>query len=380
MPVDPAARLTDPRAALVSADPAAGDARLALLRDGEAALARGEVAPAIERFDRAAAMLHSPDTEMALVRATMQAGNYRQALAFCAHTAGGHLESGDAGALYAWLLRAGGQPRAAANVLSETLARLPGDATALAAQAAMAADLPVATGLLLEPPQRLAPYAWPAGGAGAEDPPPPRRSRVVATGVLTADGLRAVVPSAGLPATGQGAIWVRNGLGQTVRARIEPPQGSLPDKSGVTLLRLDSALPVIDREPATAAREPFAGSPGFIAAYAASTSSSGEAAWPWLVAGFFGAFPANGGLRRLGVAAPAGSSGAPVLDATGRVVGMVVGDEGQGDAHVWPESAWHPKSEATPGRLESQPPKRAIPVDEAYERALRVALQVIVAD
>ena len=59
-------------------------------------------------------MLHAPDTEAAQVRAHMQAGDYRRALAFGAHAASAHRRDWPAGtALYAWLLQAGGQAAAA---------------------------------------------------------------------------------------------------------------------------------------------------------------------------------------------------------------------------------------------------------------------------
>ena len=79
--------------------------RAALLDAAEAALARGDTEAALAGFERAAGMLHAPDTEMGLVRSQMQAGQYRRALAFAAHTAGAHLEAPAASALYAWLLR-----------------------------------------------------------------------------------------------------------------------------------------------------------------------------------------------------------------------------------------------------------------------------------
>src|SRR5262245_62620692 len=63
-----------------------------LLRTGEAALARGDSAKALEAFERAAAMLHAADAEMSLVRVYMQNGAYRRAAALAAHAAGAHRE------------------------------------------------------------------------------------------------------------------------------------------------------------------------------------------------------------------------------------------------------------------------------------------------
>ena len=86
-------------------------------------------------------MLHAADAELGLIRAAMQDGQYRRALAFCAHTAGEHTDDADGGALYAWLLRIGGQERARrAQVLADTRAHAPDDAVAAAVEAAFAAD------------------------------------------------------------------------------------------------------------------------------------------------------------------------------------------------------------------------------------------------
>ena len=76
----------------VADDPAMAE-RAAVLRSAEAALARGEPTQAVNAFDRAALMLHSADAEMSLVRAYLQAGEYRRALAFCAPTGPGRTSS-----------------------------------------------------------------------------------------------------------------------------------------------------------------------------------------------------------------------------------------------------------------------------------------------
>ncbi|MBC8055951.1 MAG: hypothetical protein H7Y61_05185, partial [Rhizobiales bacterium] len=130
-------------------DPALQQQRALVLRRAEAELALGDTSAAIEAFDSAAMMLHAPDTEMGLVRAYMQAGEYRRALAFCAHTAGAHLESASPAALYAWLLRAGGQKAVADRTLDAALARSPLVALALGALGEVAQPEPVAAGALV---------------------------------------------------------------------------------------------------------------------------------------------------------------------------------------------------------------------------------------
>jgi tetratricopeptide (TPR) repeat protein len=317
-----AAAITDMRVN----DPVLMDQRSALLSRGEAELARGDVAAATDTFERAAMMLHAPDTEMGLVRAYMQAGQYRRAQAFCAHVAGAHLESAPAGALYAWLLRAGGQGAVADRVLRETIERLPQDPVALDVRRAFASPAPVASGLMLQTPHRMAPQA--------------------------------VLAHADLGAQ---------------------PLGSM----GVTILRLDAAL-AAEGMPAVAARDPFAGSAGFAFEYAAMENAA--PAWPWLTQGFFGAFQGEAGLRKLGIGIAGSTYGGPVLDAAGRLAGMVLQHSGGGEAVMLPASRWADVlPDAVPVPAPSLPrqgvvarPGGAIPADEAYENGLRVALQVIV--
>lgn len=329
-----AAAVIDPRIAAAAAAPE----RLALLQEAEDALARGRSLAAIGALDRAALMLHAADTEMGLVRAYLQLGDYRRALAFAAHTAGAHRDSPAAAGLYGWLLAVGGQPAFAQRVLEEAQQRAPEDA------------------LLRELRSRLhtrpaaafvAPPAWMADG----QPAPGASAQVVGSGVLL-DERRAVVP---LSTIGNAAsLWVRNGLGQTTAARVERRIEAL----GVAVLSLEA--PLDDPRPQLAPRDPFAGSAGFVIAY--SPSADAAPAWPWLYQGFFGAAHR----QTLGIEVPAGTSGAPVLDAAGRWSGMVV------------EGRWLPVSSLRElVKLDPATEGARIAPDEAYERALRMAVQLI---
>ncbi|MGJ7512018.1 tetratricopeptide repeat protein [Variovorax sp. GT1P44] len=353
-------------------DPGVMEARSALLRRAEAELARGEVTAATDTFERAAMMLHASDTEMGLVRAYMQAGQYRRALAFCSHVAGVHLESGPAGALHAWLLRAGGQDVVAQRVLQETLDRLPQDPVALDVRRAFATPAPGASGLMLRTPHRMAPQAVPEQG----QPRVPESARVVSSGVLIGDGMIALVPSAAIRDETAQAIWVRNGLGQTTLARADPTQPL--ESLAVTVLRLDAPL-VAEGAPFLAVRDPFAGSAGFAFAY--SSLKTAEPAWPWLSQGFFGALQGEGGLRKLGIGLAANSYGGPVLDAGGRLAGMLL--PGRADeatmlsASRWVDLIPETASTLSPAGAVARP-GGVIPADLAYEQALRIALQVIV--
>lgn len=361
LPARSAAAVTDPRVA----DESSTAGRAALLRSAEVALVQGQTAQAVEDFDRAAMLLHAADTEMGLVRAYVQAGEYRRALAFCAHTAGAHLDSAPASALYAWLLRAGGQGDFGQRVLDEALLRAPADGVVREVVREFRAPLPIARGVLLESPHRLAPHSV----VMSAQPMPTDTSRLVSGAVLLDQGRRALVPRASLPVDGSEPLWVRNGLGRVTLAQLEPA-GQPPPALGVVVLLL--AMPL---EPpagqALAPRDPFAGSPGFVVTYAASGRA--DAAWPWLHQGFFGGYEGESGLRRLGIEAPAGLPGAAVFDAAGRLAGITLPNA---QRQMLPVSLW----KAWAGASDETAPSSVtrMPADEAYERALRVGLQVIV--
>lgn len=355
-----AAAVMDPR---VADDPAMVE-RAAILRSAEAALAHGDSAQAVIDFDRAAMMLHAADTEMGLVRAYLQAGEYRRALAFCAHTAGAHLDSAPASALYAWLLRVGGQGVFAQRVLDAARARAPADAVLGAVAAEFQRSSPIARGVLLDTPHRMAPHDTGVPGQAV----PTAASRVVSGAVLIDRGRRALVPRAALPADGAEPLWLRNGLGHTTPARLDP-SGQPAAALGVAVLLLSVPL-----EPpqalALAPRDPFAGSSGVVVAYAATDDA--EAAWPWLHQGFFGGHDGQAGLRRLGIEVPPGLPGGAVFDAAGRLAGITL--PGASD-RMLPVSLWKAWAGATEEVAAS--PSSPIPADEAYERALRVGLQLI---
>ena len=416
-----AAKAGDATRAVASArasfsEPSAGDAALeadrqALLRRAEAALARGDSAAAAATFEQAAGLLHSPDTEMGQVRTAMQQGRYRQALAFSAHTAGAHLESAPAGALYAWLLRVGGQVHLSDRVLAQTLARLPDDPVALATQRAFAGPWPQPGGPLLEAPHRVAPYAVDAAAGDEAARRVADDARVVSSGVLIDGGRRALVPlasvsaftTATVDATGASPVsasasaaplaarlWLRNGLGQSTKAVVEAA-GDAPARAvrrtlaglGVAVLRLDTALPCDAAGDAPARHDPFAGSPGFVVEYAAGDQAT-VPAWPWLRQGFLGGLAGNG-TRLLGIDLPGGPHGGLVLDARGRVAGLSLPGP-QGVASFVPASLWRLLDDSGDDRVAPSPSVArpaspgglAVPADAAYERGLRLALQVLV--
>ncbi len=343
--------------------------RAAVLERAESALERGDAIAALDDFERAAMMLHARDAEMGLIRAALQDGQYRRALGFAAHTAGGHLEAADAAALYAWLLRMGGQPAQAERVLDDARRRTPADAVANAVASAFGAPLPVAIGALLEPPHRMAP--WPSAPSGQLPVPP--AARMVGGAVLLDDGHAAIAPLMALPASSDTKVWVRNGLGQSREAVVDRSNAAL-ESAGVAVLRLKARLNPGDR-PAAAAREPFAGAPG----YALQFSDGGAPAWPWLHQGFFGSADGSTGKRRLGFAVDGGLPGAAVLDAAGRLVGITLGEADR--PRVWvPATTWRDLAPHAFAPTEAPATRALASPDMVYEAGMRIALQVLAVD
>jgi hypothetical protein len=215
---------------------------------------------------------------------------------------------------------------------------------------------------LLEPPARLAPYA--SGDAA--------RGAVVATATLLRGGKRALTAGSAI-AVDAVDIWVRNGLGATVRASVERRF----DVGGVqlALLALDTPLPLPDGY-AVAERAPFAGSVAYAAEFAA-TSESAEPAWPMLRLGFLGRARNAADLPLLGIEMPPGPRGGAVFDDAGRVVGIALrstdGRDRLAMIPALPDDVQGLLGERSPG---APTPRSAM--DVIYERALRITLQLIV--
>ena len=230
-----------------------------MLTSGEAALARLDVAAALSAFERAALILHAADTEIALVRGYTQAGNYRRALAFGAHTAGAHLDVAGGSLPYAWLLHVGGQPVIAQRLLADISARMPGEPLVQAVRQQLRSGTPIATGQLLAPPTRLAPYGDAKGL--------PATARVVGSAVLLGNGTAALLPLSLLPRPDR--LWLRNGLGQLVKGRTDKRLTAM----GVALVWLERPLPVA-KEFWVAASDAFPGSAGFAVEYVSAPDAA----------------------------------------------------------------------------------------------------------
>lgn len=333
--------------------------RTQLLASAEAALARSDVALAQQDFERAALIAHAADTEMGLVRAHMQAGQYRRALAFGAHTAGAHLDVVGGAALYAWLLHLGGQEAAAKRMLADALTRSPSHPLLIVAQTQLQSAHPLANGLLLQTPVRMAPYGSQAGL--------PAKARVAASGVLFDGGRRVLVPLATLRSPQR--LWVRNGLGQLAPAQLEK---KLPQLN-VATLRLGSALPM-DAPLPLADKDAFPGSVGFAVEYTASLNAAPQ--WPLLSTGFLGEPSADGKTRALGIALAAGPRGSPVFDNMGRLVGMALPPTADKNQLVT-ASQLHAAVGEPMGKLTVATARERMSADQLYETALPNTVQVI---
>jgi hypothetical protein len=336
--------------------------RVALLQRAQSELERGDASQALDDFERAAMMLHAADAELGLIRSAMQDGQYRRALAFCAHTAGEHTDDAEGSALYAWLLRIGGQGELASRVLEQARANAPDDPVAAAVQAAFRTSPPVASGVLLQPLHRMAPWA-----PGSLPSAPPATAHFVSNGVLVDDGASAVVPLPMAAAVPHARVWVRNGLGQSAQADLDAGDATLAAR-GLMRLKLRQSLPVGASRQA-AGRAPFAGSPGF----AMQFGDASAPAWPMLTQGFLGTLIDDGEVRRVGFAA---TPGAAILDAHGALVGITLA--GADGAATWLPLAAAPASPAAAATPELHAGLTLTAPDAAYEAGLRRALQVLV--
>jgi hypothetical protein len=340
--------------------------RRRLLDEGEAELAAGRGEEALERFEQAASMLHAADTEIRIVRAHMALGGYRRALAFCAHAAGAHRDQPGGTALYAWLLHIGGQPLVARRVLDQAIeSQAPPLLIETAAQLRL--PWPSLTELLLQSPWRLAPLA--SGAVPAPD------GRCVGTATLLPSGEAALLPAVAV--ADARAVWVRNGLGHTVRAG----RAVATLTGGLVALALER--PLLQPPWRATVREPFAGSPGSTFEY--TPDAQARAAWPLTRQGFFpGAAGTRDSSRPLGLGAPPGPRGGPVFDRSGHWVGVALGAAEGSDrllalsalpAGLLAAAAWQDTGERAP----PAPSGSSASLDFLYERALPGALQIIVA-
>lgn len=347
------------------AQPASEPARQALLATARAALAAGDSLLAIAQLDAAALISHAADTELLLLQAQMQAGDYRSALMFASHTAGAHLHEPEALALYAWMLALAEHRVEARRLLDAGLKRLPGNALLLAMHRQLPRTEPVAAAETDPADAAIRPGPLAFGAAV------PTHAQALGSGLLLDGGRHALVP---LDPNQDGAtqLWVRNGLGQASAAhlvkRFEP--------NGLALLSLDTPLPTAQSSLRRAPRDAFAGSPA--SAFSYLSTPSAQAAWPAMHRGFLGRLSTTSHQQALGVELPKAARGGPVFDQAGRWIGIALA--GQDDEpHLASlgtlQAALGPWFEAVPVQQQGLP----LALDQQYELALPLTVQLLVA-
>ena len=127
-------------------------------------------------------------------------------------------------------------------------------------------------------------------------------------------------------------------------------------------------------EAAPPAQDPFGGRPGYTVEYASRPDAAPD--WPLLRLGFLGPAGRDASARALGLDLPPGTRGGPVLDEAGRLVGIAM--PGATRDRLLPVSLLRERHPDALGVASNVNAPRVAP-DEAYERGLRLALQVIVA-
>ncbi|MFN0160446.1 MAG: hypothetical protein ACKVQQ_04400 [Burkholderiales bacterium] len=324
--------------------------RVRVLALAEAALASGAAAEARDHFERATAILHALDAEMGMVRALMQSGEYRRALALAAHASGAHPELGAGAALYAWLLHLGGQGSIARDILEGAAARPNADPWVSATRNLMRHTGSAVPPILLRPPARFAPYS------PADDGQPRRR---ISAG-LRVGANTVLAPAAGLEySTG---VTLRDQAGNLMRAHVE----RIAAGTGIALLRApESENCAVPRVVPTRAHP---GSPALSVGFDAGP----DLRWPRLALGFLG--------RPAGLppypAAPASGllPGAGVWNQAGALVGFAVAGAGPAPLLV-PADVLLSLGIALPT---AEVPAGPRALDEIYEAAWRCTVEVLV--
>ncbi|MBT9458063.1 MAG: trypsin-like peptidase domain-containing protein [Burkholderiaceae bacterium] len=341
-------------------NPASEAERQVLLEAARTALGQGDSQTALNHLEAAAAMSHAADTEMLMIQARLQRGDYRQGLSFASHTAGAHLYEPRALALYGWMLGLSEQAPYALRLIETGLTRMPDQPQLLALKQQLTRLEPDAAAETSPEAAAFRPGP-PATGSAVPD-----HAQALASGLLIADGRLALVPLE--VARGGQALWVRNGLGVTRSATLH----KRIDSAGLALLRLDEPITPLPGAPALTRppRDAFAGSPASTLSHLADPGA--RPAWPAMHTGFLGR-AGMGSTQALGIALPQGSRGGAVFDQAGRLIGMGLAPRMVPLSALLAELT--PEVEALP--VSTDAAKRS--PDQLYEQALPLTVQVLAA-
>lgn len=342
------------------------------------ALAAGDTARAADLFEQAARIDDAtPEAEIGMVRAYLQGGEYRKALAFATLVAGEHLGSSKAEAFLAWVEFIGGQKQFALKRLDAALAQAPSNPdlrevrARIRAMAGVEAYVPSATTTLaLDPVVPLQEDIFDAAAMQTR-----------ASGVVVANGTR-VLTGAAAVAGASGNLWVRNGLGYMRPAVIEHVDG----QTGVTVLRLEEPFqPAVSMDVWQTARV-FPGSPCYVVDFPALGLN--RPVWPVLSAGLLGRMGAQPRTMDLTVKLPAGPRGGAAFDSAGRLLGLVLPvvapERVVPDQASRPErillapalQAFVPAAIPDPSQVTTDAGRPRLSIQEIYELALPVVVTI----
>lgn len=278
------------------------------------ALAAGDPARAAEIYETLTRQGESLEAEIGLVRASLQAGEFRKASSWATLVAGEHTDSSEAVALLAYLHDRAGYTEQALATLKQLRADRPDDPIAAAALATVMID----RGGKVSAADEAASRNWPRPMFEAI---PVGKHRVLAggNGIVVEGGQYVLTYSAVLPKAAS-SIYVRNGLGK-VRLAVREPGNS---KSALVRLKLTKPYPANWAISKDEIVSPEGTRFCFAFGYGASADLAGTypAISPGLV---FRADAGTGGLMQITSALGTGHVGSPVFDPRGRLLGLSVG-------------------------------------------------------
>ena len=344
------------------------------------ALASGDAATAVTMYEALTQQGESLEVELGLVRAALQAGEFRKAMSWATLTAGEHTESSDAVALLAWLQDRVGHTEQALATLRQLRADRPDDAVAIAALTNVLLD----RGGNASSTEKAASLSWPRP-TFEQFPVSTHRVLAAGNGIIVDGGQRVLTYSAVLPKEAT-AIYVRNGLGKLRRA--ERTAGD--QKGELVRLRLTETYPSAWALPQDQVVAPEGAR--FCFAFGYSTPRNPAGSYPAVSPGLvFRADAGTGGLMQVTSALGSGHIGSPIFDPRGRLLGLsvgtgeiVIGGEnlrgrvgaGQFAVRAVPAQPGSKGSSITPTRPAGPlPPMPAI--EELYERLTPSVVQII---
>jgi hypothetical protein len=437
----PAASATPTAAANATSSQQTAQEQGISLEAAQKALQTGVAARAAALFETLAQRGESPDAEIGLVRALLQAGEFRKAMAYANLTAGEHPDSSEAAALLAFLLDRVGRTEQAFSTLKRLRNERPDDPTPVAANAEILIDrhAPAQARAMLEEwyarhreplhPQlerlltraKLAEQAASAQQAASAEkgmsldtgaqpsrvraalkadtqgwPAPPfepfalANHRIVAgSNGITVDAGKQVLTHRGVVDGVSGMLLVRNGLGEVRRAEVASASGT----GELVRLRLTTPFPASRSLPSDQLLPPEG--VRFCFAFGFSVPQSSDAAYPAIAPGLVVRADAGvGGLMQITSALGAGDNGTPIFDARGRLLGLALGagdhviagkdlrrNLGNGAFAV---RTVQPQSESSQPQRAANTPAGPLPptpsVEELYERLAPTVVQIVALD